>query len=380
MTSRTPFDLVRPHPVLYVDDEEANRIVFEASFADQLDVTCVGSGEEALRRLASEPYDVLLTDQRMPGMSGVELCERVRSSHPAVERIIITAYTEQAAVMRAINQGRVSAFLTKPWNTDEVVRTLREAQASAHQARIAGEIVQAMQIRGQAEAQRQVLHDLANVASRVIGCCDELEDLYPSMIGTMPPPIANAFADELQGLRQAVEFLKQLHTSVPGLHDHERASDVLGLHHIVHSALAVAQSQLPDGTCIEVECDADLTVVCDRTDLGRILVNLVVNAGHAMVEAQTPNPTLRIEATGHAEHVQLRVSDNGPGVPQALRDRIFEPRFTTRPARGGTGLGLSIARQLMEANHGSLRLVDNDGIGATFELRMVAPSGLVATS
>ncbi|MEM6927073.1 MAG: response regulator, partial [Myxococcota bacterium] len=182
--------LSRPFPILYVDDEEANRIVFEAAFGDELDIVCVASAEEALEMLQSRQFDVLITDQRMPGMTGVELCEQARERYPEMQRLILSAYTERDAVLQAINQGRVSGFLTKPWSADELRRALLDAQSLAHQSRLAQEIVAAMQIRNQVETQRQLLHDLANVASRVAGCCDGLEQLYPSLVKPLETSLA----------------------------------------------------------------------------------------------------------------------------------------------------------------------------------------------
>ena len=107
-------------PVLYVDDEENNLTVFEAAFEDCYDVYTAISGEEALKILAARPIHVLVTDMRMPGMSGVELLERVLPDYPDTVRIILTGYTDVESVIRAINQGQVHQYITKPWDEREV--------------------------------------------------------------------------------------------------------------------------------------------------------------------------------------------------------------------------------------------------------------------
>ncbi|MEM6926996.1 MAG: ATP-binding protein, partial [Myxococcota bacterium] len=184
---------------------------------------------------------------------------------------------------------------------------------------------------------------------------------------------AGQLADELQDLRQSVAFLTDLHTSVRGLHVPETTGPgPIELRHLLHGALAVARAQLPPGTSIEVECDPDLVITGDRTDLGRVFVNLAVNAGHAMAEAKVAAPRLVLTGRRVGDRVHLSVADNGPGVPDALHEKIFEPRFTTRRRVGGSGLGLAITRQLLQDNGGGIVLGPSTEGGATFEVELCA--------
>ena len=85
------------------------------------------SGEEALSLLALYPVGVILTDQRMPGMSGTELLARVRAMHPKAIRMLLTGYTGLESLTEAINQGEIYKFMTKPWHDHEILETVREA-------------------------------------------------------------------------------------------------------------------------------------------------------------------------------------------------------------------------------------------------------------
>src|SRR6476659_1984512 len=98
------------HLVLYVDDERANRIVFEQSFNKKFRIKSVDSGEAALAVIAEEPVAVLVTDQRMPGMSGDELLVRFKSLSPDTIRIVVTAYSDLDPILRAVNEGLVVRY------------------------------------------------------------------------------------------------------------------------------------------------------------------------------------------------------------------------------------------------------------------------------
>src|SRR6267143_756704 len=106
--------------VLYADDEMANRLVFEQTFNKKFEVHCVESGADALRLLETKEFAVLISDQRMPGMSGNELLRRVREKYPSTERIILTAYDEVEPILSALNTGLVSRYIVKPWVRQEL--------------------------------------------------------------------------------------------------------------------------------------------------------------------------------------------------------------------------------------------------------------------
>jgi DNA-binding NtrC family response regulator len=85
------------------------------------------SGEEALEVLAREKVDMVLSDGRMPGMSGIDLLKKVKASYPEVVRMILSGYTDVAELAGAINEGEAYRFILKPWNDDELRLTLRHA-------------------------------------------------------------------------------------------------------------------------------------------------------------------------------------------------------------------------------------------------------------
>jgi adenylate cyclase len=137
--------MARPEgKVLYVDDEESNLTVFEAAFEDVYDVRLAASGEQALAMLRQSPVEVVVTDMRMPGMSGVELLERIIPEWPESVRIVLTGYTDLESVVRAINRGHIYQYVTKPWDERDVRQILDRAlaryRAGADERRLRAEL------------------------------------------------------------------------------------------------------------------------------------------------------------------------------------------------------------------------------------------------
>jgi CheY-like chemotaxis protein len=125
--------------ILIVDDEEAILETMEFTFEGEYDVLKAPSAPEALRLLdANAPIAAVITDQRMPEMTGVEFLARVYERHPNTTRIILTGYADGDAMVRAINEGHVYAYVTKPWEPDELKQLVHRA-VELHRLRMQNE-------------------------------------------------------------------------------------------------------------------------------------------------------------------------------------------------------------------------------------------------
>jgi DNA-binding NtrC family response regulator len=114
-------------PVLVVDDEPEMLYSLRNLLRREFEVYTAGSGEEGIKILQEHPIHVVMTDQRMPEMTGVELLRRMKTEHPGAMRLIFTGYADIATVIDAINQGNVFRYITKPWDPEELVKALRTA-------------------------------------------------------------------------------------------------------------------------------------------------------------------------------------------------------------------------------------------------------------
>src|SRR5512145_2525955 len=114
--------------ILVVDDEEAILETMAFTFEDDYEVLTSASPREALALLEREgPVAVVISDQRMPEMTGVEFLARVFALHPPTVRIILTGFADMDAIIRAINDGHVYAYITKPWEPDQLKQVVRRA-------------------------------------------------------------------------------------------------------------------------------------------------------------------------------------------------------------------------------------------------------------
>jgi response regulator RpfG family c-di-GMP phosphodiesterase len=113
--------------ILYVDDEVNNLVSFKATFRIKYNVFTAESGEEAIKLLSENTINVIITDQRMPGMTGVEFLESILHDYPDPMRLLLTGYADMNAVIDAVNKGKIFHYLSKPWNEEELDIAIQRA-------------------------------------------------------------------------------------------------------------------------------------------------------------------------------------------------------------------------------------------------------------
>jgi DNA-binding NtrC family response regulator len=117
------------YAVLVVDDEPDILFSLKGLLRREFDVYTARGGREAIEVLREHPVHVIMTDQRMPEMTGVEFLNRAKEQHPDAIRVIFTGYADPKSLMDAINQANVYRFVAKPWDPDELIGVLRKACA-----------------------------------------------------------------------------------------------------------------------------------------------------------------------------------------------------------------------------------------------------------
>jgi response regulator RpfG family c-di-GMP phosphodiesterase len=116
-------------PILLVDDEPEILFSLRGLLRKEFELYTAESGAEALAILRQHPVHVIMTDQRMPQMTGVELLARVKAKYPQAVRMLFTGFADLESIIAAINQGHIFGFLKKPWQPEELEMAVRQAAA-----------------------------------------------------------------------------------------------------------------------------------------------------------------------------------------------------------------------------------------------------------
>ena len=423
---------MRPkHTILVVDDEPD--VVKSIQDLLRFDYKVLGAtrATEGLRVLKEQPVHVVLTDQRMPEMTGVEFLRHLREAYPDTVRLLVTGYADIRAVIDAINEGNVYRYITKPWEPEELQSVVRESveryDLIAERRRLVEELkgkneelerandglAAANSELSRANALKSAFiqvasHELRTPLTILMG----LTRLAGTTAGTQQP--LRSFVDRIEQAAKRLQHLVDQLVAMLQAGNFERPLDRQP------TEMAPLLNQAADDVrpfielrnqtlSVEVAPDvgsADVEATKVRDSLNHLLLNaikftpdggrVVLTAERAGANGSTDSPGAPDgSGNGNGEAIRIRVTDTGSGIDPASREKLFEPFFTGydvshhssgrfEHGRRGLGLGLSVVKAFVEMHGGTVRVDTEVGHGTTFTITLPvngpAPAALGATA
>jgi signal transduction histidine kinase len=370
-------------PILLVDDKPANLLALQAMLsAPENELVTVSSGIEALARLETQEFAVVLLDLHMPVMDGVETALKMRELGNArgnAPPIIFLTATDVTVprVLNAYASGAVD-FMQKPLQP-EVLRSKVAVFADLYRAkqRLVAEIDERRRLQDALHARDELLaivsHDLRSPLHAVLLGAVQIERATDEQEWARAKKAAGAIARAVERMSRLVGNLLDLTT----LHEGYPLSMELGEHDLAELAHEMAELLEPlalsNQLSLRVEVPDALCVLCDRDRIQQVLANLVGNA----IKFTRPQGTIRVFATGTGGEVVVSVTDSGKGIREDHVPHIFEPYWKADARhKASTGLGLFIARAIVEAHGGRIWADTKQASGSTFSftLRAAGPA------
>ncbi len=172
----------------------------------------------------------------------------------------------------------------------------------------------------------------------------------------------------LQGMDRISNIVRELR-----MFSRDEADNIeyINLPETIEAAIHLVRNQIDHIAALEVDIDKDVAgILCDRGKLSQVLVNILVNAAHAVAENPHRDNVVGLKCSNTPGGVVISISDTGPGMTQEVQSRIFEPFFTTKKAQKGTGLGLWLCEEIVRKLGGSLEVWSRVGEGSTFHINL----------
>jgi signal transduction histidine kinase len=334
---------VTPLPrVLFVDDEPRVLEALEVDFFDEYDVVTATSGEAGLEALAEQgPFEVVVSDMRMPRMDGAAFLTAVRSRHPEVVRILLTGYADIDAVVAAVNSGNIFRYLQKPCPRETLSGAIADAVAE-HRRRLAESERAETAVSDTRRLIDSLSHELNTPLAAVQGLAQALHEQGGSLSGREQAELLGIIAAQSAELSSTIRDLMVVGRSAVGAL--AVRSDTVDVLELLRSCQADAVGDLRvEGEPTEVSTDPER--------LRRAVDLLVDNA----FRHGAPPVVASVARLSHG--VSIAVRDRGTGIADELVSDMFEPFVTgtgDRPGKATAGLGLAVARGLAQAMGGSL--------------------------
>jgi signal transduction histidine kinase len=380
------------HCLLVVDDEAD--LVHSVQDLLRFDYRVLGATRAAdgLKIMEQEQVHIVMSDQRMPEMTGVEFLKRLRQSYPDVVRLLFTAYADIKAVTDAINQGSVYRYITKPFEPQELQAVLKQAvehvELVAERKKLMAELQEKNRQLESANAEllqandlkkafiRVASHELRTPLTIVLG----LSDLGRQTPG-VPPQVAQWLERIYVGsirLNERVDLMIKL--LLADRFERTLTKKAVPLAPLLQVTAAEITSFIEQRKQkLMVDAPADLgTIFVEEDKIRDCVFQLLVNAIKFTPDGGTIRLSARRLASGAAE---IQVSDTGVGIDPSSLARVFDPFFTRFDVskhssgicefdRRGLGLGLSVVKAFTEMHGGRVKVESEIGRGSTFTITL----------
>ena len=359
--------------ILCVDDEIDNVEVLERTFRTSYNVITATSGLEALKILEEKDVAVIISDQRMPQMTGVEFLQKSISSHPNAVRILLTGYSDINSVIDAINTGQVYRYITKPWDIHDLKSTVARAveryrmhKELERKTRDLKSAYQELKSLDQAKSHFMLLihHELRTPLTIISNFLELLMQSDLNSDQSLYCEKIQSGADRLQELIFSVLEIMEAETG--GL---KLVKSSVQLKPIIEGVIAeLSEVAKRKKQVFDLQISNDFAYA-DPKIIERVLKKLIQNA----IEFSKLEGTISIQSIKGEESIGVSVTNSGPTLSRQVIDNILKPFTLNENVMNhskGLGLGLSLCQSLLKCHDSSLEIVsENESIQVSFLLK-----------
>ncbi len=390
--------------ILAVDDTPANlRLLAGILTGHGYKVRAVPSGKLALAGIRTSLPDLILLDIMMPEMDGYEVCKQLKADAATrdIPVIFISAISDVLDKVKAFAVGGVD-YITKPFQVEEVLArlethlALQKLQKTLQDkndklAKTNEELEKTLQKLQTTQQQIIAQEKLASLGALTAGIAHEIKNPlnFVNNFAELSVELTEELLSEIEKHKEkldseTVEYLEEILTdlrqNVEKIDRHGKRADKIVREMVMLSRGQSGEPELADinsllaeyvnlayhgvrsknsefNAAIETDYDGDIDKISIvPQDISRVFLNLVNNACYAAYKKQKElgggfSPELRVSTKNLGDRVEIRIRDNGTGMPPEIADKIFNPFFTTKPTGEGTGLGLSISHDIIVQQH-----------------------------
>lgn len=375
--------------ILYVDDEESNLRIFKDTFRRKFNVFTAISAQEGIKILEKEKIDLILSDQRMPEMSGVEFLKYTFEKYPKTNRILVTGYSDIDAVENAINQARIFQYVQKPWEEESLLNTIEDALRIYHleqeNARQKEELIIAKRKAEESDLQKteflnNLSHEIRTPLNGIYGFSEMLSDehITGEVRNKYIRIIRNCTEQLVNTVDHILAYTKLVTKEVTPKHKKISLNLFLSEVYEVFNLTAEKNKKLTFLLKKGLSDDESM-ILTSRVQLYSILSNILDNAFKF-----TETGSVELGYKPDKNNIIIYIADTGVGIHPDYQKLIFE-RFSREERsytsnRRGLGLGLSIARENAMLINADIWLESEKGKGTTFYVSIPYTPSEIKTS
>ncbi|MEE9461972.1 MAG: hybrid sensor histidine kinase/response regulator [Bacteroidales bacterium] len=369
-----------PANVLYVDDLQTNLILFQATFEHDYNIILADSAAKALEILKEQEIQVLVTDQRMPDMTGTELLEIVSRDYPEVRRFLLTAFTDFETVVEAVNKGHIHGYINKPLQAEEVRISINNSLEMYYLRKRNNEMMIELENANQeltgldgmkSEIIKVISQEIRNPLNRIMGTLHLLKDKmegqeFAGVINILDTSVSRL--EEFSRMTEQISILKS-----PG---HTLDMKKLNLKQVIeYGMIEVSEDLKEKGIELDLQNHTpDMTINGESDLLVSCLVNILRNAMNHTGKGET----ITIITTQSDRQVMCEVIDQGKNYSEKLLEDLTRYLTATDHKLSlNLGIDLALSQMIMEAHGGNILFEKANGSRASVKMLFNGPEQIV---
>ena len=361
------------HKVLCIDDETHNLEALERLLRKQYKTVCVESGEKALDEMEKHSFSLIISDQKMPEMTGVEFFMKAKKLQPEAVRILLTGYTDLESVIDAINQGQIYRYITKPWDPDELLT-------------IAAQAIEVFEMKGTITRQNRELQE----ANEQLKSLDQMKTDFMLLVNhELKTPLTGIFSyvqllnEEKLNEDQSL-YLEKIGKNTKRLEDlindtllitkinadqDATNNEAVNIKDLINNHWKQTENEFKNKSLnLSLKAD-DSEKVSNEKYINIVIKKLIHNCfSHAK-----PDTEVNMEISDSADSWSLTVKNQASKEIAKSVDELLTAFSTNTPIlnhAGGTGLGLAVIQAIVKLFQGK---IDISAKKKVFEIKLTFP-------
>ncbi|MES2559375.1 MAG: hybrid sensor histidine kinase/response regulator [Bacteroidota bacterium] len=356
-------DTKSPIKILLVEDDEDDYFIIKDYLSNTYlpyEITWAVNYASFLTHINHGTFDLVITDYLLGNTSGIEVLKKVKEKDAFIPVMLLTGKGNTSIDMEAMKLGASDYLVKGYFDASTIERAVRYSIEQANNVRIVKENETYQntlnKIISTDRISRMIAHEVKNPLTNILLCAEQMKEFLPHN---------EEFISYLQIITRNSQRINQL---VTNLMDSTRFGDIkleeCNLIELLGDTLVLVEDRLKlkSVKIVEDYSHPVIQLAVDAEKLKIALVNIIINAIEVLEENPDATITIKIEKLTH--HVRIRIRDNGRGIPPEIKDKLFEPFFTSKET--GSGLGLASAQNIILGHKGKIELNNELTEGAEF--------------